>query len=492
MTTRITTVAFLGIEAVPVDVQVQVSPGLPKFNIVGLADKAVGESRERVRAALIASGLALPAKHITVNLAPADLPKEGSHYDLPIALGLMAAIGAIPGDMLEKFMVLGELALDGRVSPVTGILPAAIAANARDLGIICPAACGAEAAWAGEDVEIVAVDTLLALVNHLAGRQIAARPQPVRALPNATGPDLADLRGQEVARRALEVAAAGGHNFLMIGPPGAGKSMLAQRLPSILPPLDPRELLDVSMIASIAGELKGGQISDRRPFRAPHHSASMVSLAHNGVLFLDELPEFQPQALDSLRQPLESGETVIARANARVAYPARFQLIAAMNPCKCGLAGTPGHTCRRGEKCAADYQGRVSGPFLDRIDIRIDVPAVTASDMIAAQPGEPSVVVAERVARARKIQRERYRGLDLAGVHTNAAAPASAIEQIASPDGESRDLLLKAAETFQLSARAYHRVLKVALTLADLAGSAKVARPHIAEALSYRINMTGA
>ncbi len=353
MATRITTVAFLGIEAVPVDVQVQISPGLPRFNIVGLPDKAVGESRERVRAALIASGLALPAKHISVNLAPADLPKEGSHYDLPIALGLMAAMGAIPGDMLERFMVLGELALDGRVSPVTGILPAAIAANTRDLGIICPAACGAEAAWAGENIDIVAIDTLFALVNHLAGRQMAARPQPVRALPNATGPDLADIRGQEVARRALEVAAAGGHNFLMVGPPGAGKSMLAQRLPSILPPLNPRELLDVSMIASIAGELKGGQISDHRPFRAPHHSASMAalvggglrvrpgeaSLAHNGVLFLDELPEFQPQALDSLRQPLESGETIIARANARVTYPSRFQLVAAMNPCKCGMAG---------------------------------------------------------------------------------------------------------------------------------------------------------
>ena len=506
MTTRITTVAFLGIEAVPVDVQVQISPGIPKFNIVGLPDKAVGESRERVRAALIASGLALPAKHITVNLAPADLPKEGSHYDLPVALGLMAAMGAIPGDMLERFMVLGELALDGRVSPVTGILPAAIAANARDLGVICPAACGAEAAWAGEDIEIIAVDTLFALVNHLAGRQIAARPAPVRALPNTAGPDLADLRGQEVARRALEVAAAGGHNFLMIGPPGAGKSMLAQRLPSILPPLDPRELLDVSMIASIAGELKGGRISDRRPFRAPHHSASMaalvgggvrvrpgeVSLAHNGVLFLDELPEFQPQALDSLRQPLESGETVIARANARVTYPARFQLVAAMNPCKCGLAGTPGHTCRRGEKCAADYQGRVSGPFLDRIDIRIDVPAVSASDMIGSQPGEASAPVAERVAQARKIQRERYAGLDLPGVYTNAAAPASTIEQIVTPDAESRDLLLKAAEAFSLSARAYHRVLKVALTLADLAGSPAVARPHIAEALSYRINMAGA
>ncbi|MEQ8165650.1 MAG: YifB family Mg chelatase-like AAA ATPase, partial [Alphaproteobacteria bacterium] len=382
----------------------------------------------------------------------ADLPKEGSHYDLPIALGLMAAMGAIPGDMLERFMVLGELALDGRVSPVTGILPAAIAANTRDLGIICPAACGAEAAWAGENIDIVAIDTLFALVNHLAGRQMAARPQPVRALPNATGPDLADIRGQEVARRALEVAAAGGHNFLMVGPPGAGKSMLAQRLPSILPPLNPRELLDVSMIASIAGELKGGQISDHRPFRAPHHSASMAalvggglrvrpgeaSLAHNGVLFLDELPEFQPQALDSLRQPLESGETIIARANARVTYPSRFQLVAAMNPCKCGMAGTPGHTCRRGEKCAADYQGRVSGPFLDRIDIRIDVPAVSATDMIGSKPGEPSAVVAQRVATARDIQRRRYAGLDLPGVHTNSAAPSSAIEQIVAPDPERR------------------------------------------------------
>lgn len=506
MATRITTVAFQGIEAVPVDVQVQISPGVPRFNIVGLPDKAVGESRERVRAALIASGLALPAKHITVNLAPADLPKEGSHYDLPIALGLMAAMGAIPTDMLDRFMVLGELALDGRISPVDGILPAAIAANARNMGIICPAACGAEAAWAGEEIDIIAVENLFGLVNHLAGRQIAARPQPVRALPNAGGPDLSDLRGQDVARRALELAAAGGHNFLMIGPPGSGKSMLAQRLPSILPPLNPRELLDVSMIASIAGVLEGGAISDRRPFRAPHHSASMAalvggglkvrpgeaSLAHNGVLFLDELPEFQPQALDGLRQPLESGETVIARANARVTYPSRFQLVAAMNPCKCGLAGTPGHTCRRGEKCAADYQGRVSGPFLDRIDIRIDVPAVTASDMIGAKPGETSAAVAARVLKAREVQRLRYAERDLAGIHTNAAAPANIIEEIVAPDAESRDLLVRAAETFALSARAYHRVLKVARTLADLAGSEKVARPHIAEALSYRINMAGA
>lgn len=331
---------------------------------------------------------------------------------------------------------------------------------------------------------------------------------PQKALPDQSSADLADIKGQDVARRALEIAAAGGHNFLMVGPPGAGKSMLAQRLPSILPPLDPREMLDVSMIASIAGTLRNGVLSDRRPFRAPHHSASMaalvggghnarpgeVSLAHNGVLFLDELPEFQPQVLDSLRQPLETGETVIARANAKVTYPSRVQLVAAMNPCKCGMAGTPGHTCRRGDKCAADYQGRVSGPFLDRIDIRIDVPAVSAADMIGSggDGGESSASVAQRVRNARAIQRDRYLALGAEGVFTNAGASSRLIEAVVEPDAESRALLLRAAEAFSLSARAYHRVLKVARTLADLAGSSAVKKPHIAEALSYRVNMAGA
>jgi magnesium chelatase family protein len=414
----------------------------------------------------------------------------------------MGAIGAVPQDALDGYIVLGELGLDGRLAPVSGTLPAAIAAHGRDMGIICPHASGPEAAWAGEDVDIVAPESLLALVNHLAGHQLVPRPQPRRRTGLADLPDLSEVRGQDVARRALEVAAAGGHNMLMIGPPGSGKSMLAARLPSILPPLNPRELLDVSMIQSIAGELAGGAISDRRPFRAPHHSASMaalvggglrvrpgeVSLAHNGVLFLDELPEFSPQVLDSLRQPLEGGEAVIARANGRVSYPARFQLIAAMNPCKCGMAGTPGHTCRRGQACAADYQGRVSGPFLDRIDIRIDVPAVSAADMMSPATSEASEVVARRVDRARERQRQRYLERGAFGVFTNAAAGPTLIEQVVDPDKDSRALLLQAAERFSLSARAYHRVLKVARTLADLAGSDRVGRPHVAEALSYRLN----
>ncbi|ADZ68472.1 YifB family Mg chelatase-like AAA ATPase [Polymorphum gilvum] len=499
MVSRVTTVAFQGIEALPVDVQVQVGPGMVAFTVVGLPDKAVAESRERVRAALHASGLALPAKRVTVNLAPADLPKEGSHYDLPIALGVMAAIGALPADMLAGYVVLGELGLDGTLAPVAGVLPAAIGANGLGKGLICPADSGAEAAWADAEMDILAPRSLIQLANHFKGTQVLSRPAPrLRGTP-ADLPDLADVKGQETAKRALEIAAAGGHNMLMVGPPGAGKSMLASRLASILPPLAPKELLEVSMLASLAGELADGRLTDRRPFRAPHHSASMaalvggglrarpgeVSLAHNGVLFLDELPEFQPQVLDSLRQPLETGETVIARANHRVTYPSRIQLIAAMNPCRCGHAGEPGHHCRRGPRCAAEYQARVSGPFLDRIDLRIEVPAVTAADLLQPGRSESSAAVAERVALARDIQRARFRALGVAA-RTNAQMPAALVEQIAAPDAAGRQFLREAAETLALSARGYHRVLKLARTLADLDGLDIVGRLHLAEALSYR------
>ena len=502
MGARVRTVAFQGIEAVPVDVQAQITTGLPvAVVIVGLPDKAIREASERVRAALLSSGLSLPPKRIVVNLAPADLPKEGSHYDLPIALALMAVIGAFPADALDGYVALGELGLDGRLAPTSGILPAAIAAHARGLGVICPAPSGPEAAWAGDDIDIIAPDSLLALVNHLGGYQLAPRPSPKRHDTQGGLPDLSEVRGQEVARRALELAAAGGHNLLMIGPPGAGKSMLAQRLPSILPPLGPRELLEVSMVASIAGELADGRLSDRRPFRAPHHSASMaamvggglrvkpgeVSLAHCGVLFLDELPEFQPSVLDSLRQPMEGGEAVLARANHRVVYPARFQLVAAMNPCRCGMAGEPGHRCLRGPRCVADYQARISGPLLDRIDLRVDVPAVSAGDLIRPGRAEASAAVAARVARARDAQRERHAALGLPAEATNAHLSNTAVERVAAPDAAGAALLADASEKLGFSARAYHRVLKVARTLADLDGAGTVGRIHLAEAISYRM-----
>ncbi|CAN1485345.1 COG0606 Predicted ATPase with chaperone activity [Rhabdaerophilaceae bacterium] len=502
MVSRVATVAFEGIEARPVDVQVQITSGAVAFVLVGLGDKAVAESRERVRAALTASSLALPAKRIVVNLAPADMPKEGSHYDLPIALGVMAAIGAIPPDALEGYCVLGELALDGTISPVAGVLPAAISAQIRDLGLICPRASGPEAAWAGDDIDILAAQNLIQLANHFKGTQVMRRPEPAIRKSEGSLPDLADIKGQESAKRALEIAAAGGHHLLMAGPPGAGKSMLAARLPSILPPLRPRELLEVSMVHSIAGLLTEGALTDRRPFRAPHHSASMaaltgggmqarpgeVSLAHHGVLFLDELPEFAPQALDSLRQPIETGEVAVSRANHRATYPARFQLVAAMNPCRCGKALEPGYACKRApnEKCLAQYVGRLSGPLLDRFDLLIEVAAVDLADLLLPTPRERSTDVAARVSAARARQTARFASLGAPEIATNAAAPAALVEEMAQPDAAGTALVRDAAERLKLSARAFHRILKVARTLADLDDEAKVGRGHLAEAIAMR------
>lgn len=500
MVARVNTVAFEGIEVRPVDVEVQISGGMVAFNIVGLPDKAVAESKERVRAALHALGLALPAKRLTVNLAPADLAKEGSHYDLPIALGLLAAMEVIPKDELRDYLVLGELSLDSSIRAVNGVLPAAMHANANDNRLICPESCGGEAAWAG-NVDILAPANLLQLINHLKGSQVLSKPEA--KLGDAIqkhGPDLAEVKGQETAKRALEVAAAGGHNMLMIGPPGSGKSMLAACLPGILPPLNPREALEVSMIHSLAGTLPGGGLLRERPFRDPHHSASLpalvggghrvkpgeISLAHNGVLFLDELPEFQRATLESLRQPLETGEALIARVNSHVTFPARFQLVAAMNPCRCGHLGDASQECTKAPRCGTDYQSKISGPVMDRIDVIADVPAVSVDDISSNAIAESSASVAARIRTARTIQEQRLKAAGSDAI-VNAHADGKILETIAPLENDARELLNKSMEIAKLSARGYYRVLRVARTIADLNGAPEAVRKiDIAEALSYR------
>ena len=496
MLATVSTVAYLGLEARAVEVQCQLVAGLPNFIVVGLADKAVSESKERVRNALAAIGLALPPKRITVNLSPADLPKEGSHYDLPIALAVLGAMGIIDAETLSHYVVVGELGLDGRIAPSPGVLLAALHASEQDKGLICPAAQGAEAAWAG-NVEVAAAPNLTGLLNHLKGKGVLQPPQPGEVQATPQGPDLRQVKGQEVAKRALESAAAGGHNMLMSGPPGAGKSLMASCLPGILPDLTPAEALEVSMVASVAGTLEGGRMTRARPFRSPHHSASMaalvggglrvkpgeVSLAHLGVLFLDELPEFQRAVLDSLRQPLETGEVAVARANSHVTFPAQVQLIAAMNPCRCGHLGDASLACSRAPRCATDYQAKLSGPLLDRIDLHVEVGAVSASDLSLPPPAEGSQQVAARVARARDIQTRRYAPYDL---RTNAEAEGLLLETLCKPEEAGQTLLADAAATLKLTARGYTRVLRVARTIADLAGAQTIGRLHIAEALSYR------
>ncbi len=498
MLARIPTVAFKGIDVLPIVAEVYIANGLPSFTIVGLPDKAVGESKERVRAALGSVGLSLPSKRITVNLAPADVVKEGSHFDLPIAVGLLCAMGIVPVEHFEKLCVIGELGLDGRIAPISGVLPAAMSANAQGFGIVCPKPQGSEAAWSGNK-NIIAPDSLYELILCFKEGKILPPPVLKKIDRPSVVKDIKEVKGQENAKRAIEIAAAGGHNLLMVGPPGSGKSMLASCIPDLLPPLTTQEILEISMIHSVAGLLRDGNLITQRPFRAPHHSASMpaliggghkanpgeISLAHNGVLFLDELPEFSRIALDSLRQPLETGEVSIARANLHVTYPARFQLIAAMNPCRCGYLGINGQECSRAPRCAEEYQSKISGPLFDRMDIYIEVPAVSPWDLAKAQEGESSQSIAIRIGEALNRQKHRYKKAQV-NITKNAQATPSILAQTVKLSCEAEDILNKAAEKMHLSARGYHRVLRVARTIADLCAQDNISVLHISEALSYR------
>ena len=497
---RICTLAFKGMDVTEVDVQIQINPGIPSFTIVGLADKTIAESRERVRAALNSIGVGLPAKRIVINLAPADIEKEGSYFDLPIACAIMVSIGVLPKDLLAKYLILGELSLNGSILPVNGVLPAAIGANSMDKGIICPYDNANEAVWSGNE-EILAAKNLLSLINHFSGSQILTTPELLPPSKDITYPDVDDIVGNELALRALEISAAGRHNLLLFGPPGAGKSMLASRIPGILPNMTAKEILECSTIASISGIIKEKGLVDKVPFRAPHHTCSApslvgggigkrvkpgeISLAHNGVLFLDELPEFNSNALDALRQPIETGKILISRVNANIEYPANFQLIAAMNPCKCGYIADPSRACNKATQCGTNYLAKISGPMLDRFDITIEVPTIyDFENKNLSKKKISSKDIKARVIEARKIQERRFEGL---GITTNGKLDSSVIKDYIYMTEDAQNCLNHSATKFKFSMRGYYRSIKLARTIADLAHSEKIYKEHIAESINYRI-----